>query len=246
VSIKVIMSCDDNPYYLDFWHLVSYVWKEKMGLQPVLVHVGESDATEEYGEVHKIKVDEEIPIHTQAQMSRMWYTHKEPDTRWVTSDIDMIPTSKQFWDKFTTDCHSFDWINLNSVDNYFPICYNIALGRTFKDVLDIDGDFHEYVTKSVKSVDEDLKHTPENWNGEEMSKWNVDEVYSSRKISEFRDSGGKVFQPPVPINKWGRRIDRSYWGYDDKLLKEGFYIDCHSLRPLSLHEEEINRMVDMI
>ena len=29
---KVIMSCDDKRYYLDFWPLVSKVWKQKFNL----------------------------------------------------------------------------------------------------------------------------------------------------------------------------------------------------------------------
>jgi len=63
---KVIMSCDDNPYYLDFWPLVSWVWKEKMGIEPVLVHVGEKEPSAEHGQVHSMPVDETVPIHTQA------------------------------------------------------------------------------------------------------------------------------------------------------------------------------------
>ncbi len=39
----IIMSCDDNPYYFDFWEPVSYVWKEKMGHTPVLAHFGEKN-----------------------------------------------------------------------------------------------------------------------------------------------------------------------------------------------------------
>ena len=45
---KVIMSCDDNPYYLDFWPLVSWVWKEKMGIEPVLIHIGENNPTRKH------------------------------------------------------------------------------------------------------------------------------------------------------------------------------------------------------
>ena len=46
---KVIMSCNDNPYYSDFWPLVSKVWKEKIGIDPVLVYVGDaSNISTEY------------------------------------------------------------------------------------------------------------------------------------------------------------------------------------------------------
>jgi hypothetical protein len=55
MQVKVIMSCDDNPYYLDFWPLVAKVWRERIGYEPVLVHVGDSEVTSEYGQVVNIK-----------------------------------------------------------------------------------------------------------------------------------------------------------------------------------------------
>lgn len=34
------MSCDSNPFYLDFWEPVSRIWKKKFGIHPYLFFVG--------------------------------------------------------------------------------------------------------------------------------------------------------------------------------------------------------------
>ena len=46
---KVLVSADDNPLYLDFWESCSRVWKEKMGLDPVLLYFGRENPTEKHG-----------------------------------------------------------------------------------------------------------------------------------------------------------------------------------------------------
>ena len=243
---KVIMSCDDNPYYLDFWPLVSWVWKDKMGIEPVLVHVGEKKPTEEYGQVHSMPVDDTVPIHTQAQLSRMWYTHKEPNTTWITSDIDMFPMSRKYWQAAIVEFSQCNWTNLNSNVDYFPICYNMAKGKVFADVLEIESSFADYCRKVSDSVEENFEHKPNNWPEDiKLSKWNIDEVHSSRKICEFRDTGGDVCQP-VPMMRLNRRIDRINWTYDKSMVQSGEYIDCHSVRPYSVYSMAIKELLDLL
>lgn len=243
---KVIMSCDDNPYYLDFWPLVSWVWKEKMGIEPVLVHVGEKKPSAEHGKIHSMPVDETIPVHTQAQLARMWYTHKEPKTKWITSDIDMFPMSRKYWQNVILEFSQRDWVNLNSHINYFPVCYNIAKGKVFADVLEIESSFSDYCHKVSDSVEENFEHRPNNWpENVTLSKWNIDELHSSRKICEFRDSGGDVCQPESGL-KLNRRIDRGNWRYDKGKVQSGYYIDCHSVRPYSKYSMAIKELLELL
>ena len=244
--IKVIHSCDDNPYYLDFWPSVSKVWKEYIGFEPVLIHVGDSSnhIDTRYGQVINMPLDKHLPVHTQAQLARLWYPAQEPDTLWITSDIDMFPMSHQYWNDVVRGwwpSEKPDWTNLNSDGDYFPICYHLALGENFDKVLGIGGDsFYDYVTKNMSEVDENYIHIPENWNGPELSKWNVDEMFSSKKIVDFRNSGGVVHQPKRPPN---RRLDRLYWQYNPEMVRGGYYIDCHSIRPYSKYRDEIDKVL---
>ena len=68
-------------------------------------------------------------------------------------------------------------------------------------------------------------------------------MFSSKKIVEFRNSGGNVYQPKRPPN---RRLDRMYWQYDPEMVKQGYYIDCHSIRPYHLYRDEIDKLLELL
>jgi len=246
MATKVIMSVDDNPFYLDFWPLVSRVWKERIGIDPVLIHIGESKVDDTYGEVVNIK-SEEYPIHTQAQLARLWYPIHEPDTLWITSDIDMFPISRTYWAEHSQN-GDFDWKNLNTdLRNYFPICYNVATGKNFKEILRVDDDFDGFLDTVSINFSSDLSHTPENWNGDVMENWSLDEVYVSSMVSSARDAGAKVEQPLRPDGFHdGRRINRTRWFYDPRGIEQDHYIDCHSLRPYTSYKERVDELLQCL
>ena len=256
MEVKVIHSCDDNPYYLDFWYPMSKLWKTVFNITPVLVHIGnETDINDEYGEVHSISPDESLPIHTQAQLGRFWYPINEPDVLWITNDIDMFPLSKPYWDKVveTWKENKPTWTNLNvgrSTDYheygnyYFPICYNIALGKSFKDVLGIEDSYLDFVKRIVSETPEiEYEHVPENWNGSPMKIWNSDEVLVIKKLYEFMNQGGDIWTPEFPKD---RRVNRTHWEYSEDAVREGFYIDTHSLRPYKLYKSNIDSLLEIV
>jgi hypothetical protein len=251
MKIKVIHSCDDNPYYLNFWLPVSKVWKEKFNITPVLVHIGNKSPDKKYGEVHTIEPNSKLPIHTQAQLARIWYPMHEPDTLWITSDIDMFPMSIQYWNNAIEDWKIDKplWTNLNSFYSdeynglYFPICYNLSLGENFKNVLNTDKPFFDFVEYGIQKTMVDRTHTPENWNGDILHKWNVDETILTKNIQDLIVSGEYIHTPPREQN---RRLDRSYWKYTEDLIRKGHYIDCHSIRPYEKHKTEIDRVLELI
>ena len=246
MQVKVIMSCDDNPYYLDFWPLVSRVWKERIGYDPVLIHVGKEPTTSQYGEVINVAPLDEYPIHTQAQLARLWYPQFEPDTLWITSDIDMFPISRIYWKDAIQG--NYEWCNLNTIlKNYFPLCYNVATGENFKKILDTEESFSDFMEDVTSSFNEKTKHTPENWNGEPMESWGLDEQFVSMVVSSYRDGGGKVYQPLRPDGfHSGRRLDRINWKPEVDKITNDWYVDCHSLRPYDKHREEIDKLLDLL
>ena len=169
----------------------------------------------------------------------------------MTSDIDMFPISRTH---FISDLEQHDdnvWINLNSQSDYFPVCYNIARGSLFKSVLEMSDNFEEFVdhVKNTLEIDDWNQttdnnfgmstHRSENQNNSFVN-WGFDESYISKKINSFRDQTNLVLTPARPDN---RRIDRTSWGYDDALIDDDFYIDCHSVRPYHMHKETIDRLV---
>jgi hypothetical protein len=42
------------------------------------------------------------------------------------------------------------------------------------------------------------------------------------------------------------RIDRVLWRYDIETLKNGGYIDCHSLRPYTNYKEQVDKLINSI
>ena len=94
---KVIMSCDDNPLYADFWKPVSEVWKKRFDIDPVLIYFGDNKLDETFGQVIPVKPIEGIPSYAQAQWARFWFPTLELNTVQIISDIDMFPISRSFF-----------------------------------------------------------------------------------------------------------------------------------------------------
>jgi hypothetical protein len=255
---SAIHSVDDNKYYTDFWPIVSKIWKLKFNIHPILIHItddDELDLTEEFGSVIKIKKLDNIPGHIQAQIARFWYPQFAPDATWITSDIDMFPISINHFidhvDRYPDD----SWVNLNSNEDYFPVCYNVAKGFMFKQVLNLCDDWEEFLENIRIDLNIDdwnnntqslLLHEMENQNNT-FANWGFDEVYISKHLNHYRNTGGEVYTPVRPDGfPNGRRIDRSSWHYQSEMFLNDFYIDCHSLRPYHVYKNEIDKLVELI
>lgn len=241
---KVSISCDSNPYYLEFWEPVSRMWKHKMGIEPYLFFVGnKQDAPpNHHGIVVTVNPVDGIPIHTQAQWARFHFTQTDLDATWITSDIDMFPLSSFYFVDIIRDIKSDCLVALNTdLRNYFPVCYNIAKGRTFKESLELSPSFVDCVSRVYSSTNSD-SHTV---NGNTLSNWGADEQYSSKKFCAFRQRYPhrvvQILRPGGFHN--GRRIDRINWQYDQNAVKQDWYLDCHSLRPYSKHKNEIETLL---
>lgn len=241
---KVSLSCDNNSYYSDFWEPVSRIWKYRFGIEPHLWFIGDKQSAPaaEHGQVVCIKPVDGIPIHTQTQWARFYFVSEYPDDIWITSDIDMFPLSHSYFINSIKNINTNSLVALNSdMKNYFPVCYNIATGKKFQEILELETHFKDDVRKIFFGSSTDT-HTIE---GNHYVNWGADEKYSSSKICKYRDAyPEQIIQLPRPGgHQSARRIDRSHWEYDIDLLKQEFYVDCHSLRPYSLYRNEIERVI---
>lgn len=241
---KVAISCDSNPYYLEFWEPVSRMWKHKIGIEPYLFYVGSKDTAppNHHGTVVQVDPVDGVPIHTQAQWARFHFTQTDLDSTWITSDIDMFPLSTMYFidmvKPFANDC----FVGLNTdMKNYFPVCYNMTTGYMFKKVLELKDTFSECV-KTVYASSRTDSHIV---NNSLMENWSCDERYSSYMICRYRASNPtKVIQLLRPDGYHnGRRINRTNWEYNEDRVKRGWYIDCHSLRPYSQNKEQIETLL---
>lgn len=253
---KVIMSCDDKKYYLDFWPLVSKVWKVKFGIHPVLILFGNKQqlqVSEEFGTVVEFKTDPNIFPHIQGQWARYWYPKTEPDTTWLTSDIDMFPMSKHYFIELPKSVRNDAFVNLNADKDYFPACYNGGTGKTFNEVLELPNTWEESIQEiHRRSKEVTYNHVPEsiavyepNYK-EPMQNWGIDEAFSCEKIKKFADRS-RIVKIERPGGFCHRRVDRVKWNYEDTKVLQGWYNDCHSLRPYnSALKPDIDRIVNLI
>lgn len=233
---------DSNPLYSDFWEPVSKIWKIKFDVVPVLLAVMEEEEfkskkfDETYGKAINIKPIKGVPLHLQAQWIRYWYTINFPNEVSIVSDIDMFPLSKQYFVDQIEKIEDNKYVHLYSnMLPHLPACYHVAKGETFKKILRLPDSFEESMREMMRyNTDGCITHMG-------MQLWNLEEKFSSNRINLY-----PIKHDLVLLNRNGYRIDRDCWHYDEKLLKQDFYIDCHSLRPYKDHKHEIDKLVRSI
>lgn len=229
-----IVSSDDNPFYLDFWPVVSKLWRERMKIEPILLYFGNKDLDQRHGTIIKMRTVPGVPLYLQCACSRLWYPGTVPNAVSILSDIDMLPLSKKYFIDQIKDVATDKYVHLNPCfESYGQVamCYNVARGDTFLDVLKIpekweDAAFSFLSTKPMR------RHT------ESHPLWFVDETILTNRVLSASSSNRIVLLPRTDGQN-GRRIDRSNWGYDLHLLRQGHYYDCHSARPFSAHQQDI-------
>ena len=233
----VIVSSNNNPYYLDFWPVISKVWKEKFNITPVLGLISDEDSgfeESEYGLVKKFKSIDGIDTGLQSQIVRLFMT-KELNGYCLISDIDIIPLSVNYFENcasYLTETNIVVYSSDHSEclrNNEYPMCYVSAHSESFKNIFNLDIDWVSFVNL-MKSRNQG---------------WSTDQKYLFEKINDFKKNTNDVI---LLDRGWSgidnKRVDRAYWSYDPIKVSEGYYIDSHSLRPYSEYSEEINKLIN--
>lgn len=236
---KVIHSSNSNPLYLDFWPIVSKIWKIFFNIEPILLYINDNnvDIDETYGSVIKIQPANNIPIELQTLWVRYWFPSTEPETIFMISDIDMLPLSREY---FMYNIQNYDddsYLHLNPcIDTYglIPSCYHVAKGKKFKTILETEESFEKDLIKLT------------NFDKTYSNGWFNDEKYATKKLIEYSRDHKDIFLIPRHDGQNGHRIDRSKWIYDASLLKNGYYYDCHSIRPYQQYKQHIDNLCNIL
>lgn len=243
-----IMSSDSNPLYLDFWPIVSKVWKEKFDIEPILYYIDENhdiDITEEFGKVIKLKPIEDIPIYLQCLWVRYWSFSQYPNDVCILSDIDMIPLSRYYFIRQLENIEEEKYVHINPMYNegILPSCYHICKGEKFKNILGL----HETFEDSVRYIYELNEGTDPGGYLSGNNHWFSDERVSHKKIIEYKQKyPNEIIFITRNGGQNGHRIDRLNWKYDVNLLKKEYYYDSHSIRPYSNYKSEIDNLINVI
>jgi hypothetical protein len=238
-----IHSSDSNPFYLDFWPIVSKIWKVKFGVTPLLVYIDENhtipiDTT--YGIVLKLKPVPDIPVPFQCLWVRYWIPSQYPDKVSIISDIDMLPISRRYFTGLIAPFPDTKYIHLNPHSDNMPSCYHVAKGSMFTKVLDLPETWPESV-KRVSEFSNGFNHTLND--GTVIQQWGVDEAYATYKLKAYHDPS--IFIMMERGNSYAR-IDRHEWKYHPTDIYRDLYADSHSIRPYSQHKIEIDKLVEFI
>lgn len=257
---RVILVCDANPMYADFWNPISKVYREKFGWEPTLIYLGKDvgefneckfDMPKEGATVFVPHPDYSIPL--QATLAMSYATKYYPDDTILIQGIDEVmlgPLFPNMVDKYE------DYTYVQLIDDAYgehhwskpggtsPSGLHVAKGSTFKKVYDFPNTFHEYVERVYNSG------IPAFWDAPDRDgKWGLDESYTSHKLREFRDKGGKVASEGQFRLLCERRIECERWKepeYDMDKLKAGWYSQSHLCRPYADHKAWLDKLFNDI
>ena len=237
-----IVSTDGNKLYDGFWDIVKNVWSKNIGIKPVLVTIGDDDSFVETEECVLISYKKIEGVNTglQSQIARLYAVTQFNNKTCLISDLDMIPMSKSYFvdnaKDVCDDClliYTADAYGYNNQTRY-PMCYNLASSETFQKIMNVEPTFEEFVNRlSSMGLGWD---TDELFWGSCVFEW---EKTNSDKIVKLERGFGEGFAT--------RRLDRCCWGlYKPERVLEEYYFDCHSLRPISKHEKQINELIELM
>lgn len=251
---KVIVSTNSNPLYFDFWRSFSYIWKEKMGIDPVLIYIDKDpesakiDAT--WGQVVRIPSVDGVPEYLQTQWSRFFFTKLFSDEICMTSDIDMYPLDgNYFTEDFSAQGNWHLHLNGNGItgkyDDWFSgrcnltVCYHVNYGHRFHSIFNMKDTWEEDILRlHSMNLGRDQSQWAEHLKG--LNNWGAEEDYTTSVLREKVSSGLVNFYTK---GLFGHRFDRSNWNQCVDAMKTHQFVDCHSIRPYNQNRNSIVKVL---
>lgn len=235
---RVILGCDANPMYLEFWPIVAKTWKEIVGIKPTLALIAPKEVyiDETLGDVIRFEPIVGIPTAFQAQVMRLLLPAYFEDEICIISDMDMIPLQKDFFVKNVESAPEDSFTIFNDAGRYiadypeYLMCYIVAKGKTFKELF------------SLSDIGE-IPAQIEYWYSLNLG-WSSDQQILFSAVNSWEHYAKRVIKLGYSEPN---RIDRSCWRYNaDVLRNRNYYVDSHMLRPYSKYKKEINALANTL
>jgi hypothetical protein len=234
---RVILGCDANPMYLEFWPVVAKTWKELVGVKPTLGLIASKDVyiDESLGDVIRFEPIPGVSTAFQAQVIRLLLPILFENEVCIISDMDMIPCQRNYFVNSVADipddCFVVYKNGAFNSDEYkeYPMCYNAALGKTFKEIFNI-----QTIEQMPTKINE--------WYSLGLG-WTSDQQILYAALDKWDNKDTKLVKLGHDVHP---RIDRAYWMYNEQNVKRNYYIDSHMLRPYSLYSKHIDQLVALL
>lgn len=260
----VVMSCNEDPIYWEFWNPVSEHWLKEFGIRSLLFYYGEKNPSlsTENGDVIYQKPIDGVPDYVAATWGRFWVTKHLRNKMCLISDIDMFPLSRDFFlNKSTPQQDAYTHLN---ADAYYPGdfdrwkgrgfgvpgCYHLASSELMRSIYQPSCSFadeaHKILTADYSEYTNGFANTPEphlqRASAHNGGMWGIDEMYSSMKLREYISDGGKMItKQNIPST---RRLCRARLGSQLHSVAHEQFIDFHSVRPYSYHKNMIHSILN--
>lgn len=229
----VLVACNDNKHYLDFWPAVKTAWQEVVGVLCYMIYVGEAlpENLKTDPGVIWFKPIEGWPTATQAQVIRLLYPALlDCSGAVMISDMDMIPMQSGFFRDGLSLFSDSQFVSLRGIDEHekqIYMCYVAATPRTWRDMFKIETieDIRSVMTALSQQYPADGMH---GGNG-----WCTDQIVLYKKVKEWqRDLPERVglipWTPQIPRLDRGNPMEWFYWTelLETKIMNKA-YIDFH-------------------
>lgn len=231
---RVILSTDSNPEYIQFWPIVAKVWQEYIGIKPTLALIADKSVyiDESLGDVIRFEPIPGVKTSLHAQVIRLLLPAYFEEDVCLISDIDMIPLNKQYYydsiKNIPDNCFvTFRNYYYENTETIYPMCYNAAKGKVFKEIFKINNIF-------------DIPSIVQNWSALNLG-WSTDEILLVKYLHSWNDYKSRCINLNQSISK---RIDRgNNLSCNIGLILNKFYIDMHCPRPFKNYEFQINNIL---
>lgn len=250
---RLIISSNDNPKYLDFWHITYSAWNKFFPNLPIsMAFVTERQEDDvlvakmrQFMNVRLFRGVSGVPSGNLAKVARYLLASEFSNDVCTCHDIDSIPLQQEYFSKLLSQKRDGMLMGVGKEvyegtehAGKFPAGYFTADGHLFKQLFnpnDIPNDKLFLTWKSLREYDH--KESPYN-NADIFSDESlIRALVKMNKMSEYMhyvDRGVDIYKD------W---IDRSWWRVDEKKLFNGGYTDCNMPRPIL---PSLSKMKDII
>lgn len=249
---KIIVSCDDNPKFLNFWPIVSKAWKKffpdvMVDFCLVTDEPKKFIWVEKYGSVFYYKKINDVPVGNLGKVCRLYHAAQQNNLVCSIHDIDSIPLQRNYL---------FDLLSLRKKNHYCliggeyyldehlgkaPMVPTTSEGYIFNKLLKCNDKTWEEFIESIKNIQIfDLKESilassdPVLYPNNHFSDESLVRAFMKNFDGNIQWMRRDQVRPLNPFEDW---IDRSYrnFTYDKNKLYSGFYTECNMIRPFN-HE----------